>query len=195
MVEDWLKFIALFVPVIGIVPLLRQIQDYSFTKNKDSYEIYQKIRTLVKESLNDNYAEILVLMNCITSRELSPEEVEWFVEHPGAFGYLKDFGVSGARYLEVDVSNNTFNLTPLVSTLRKRVFERLKFVGFVLFFLMFMVIPLAYLLSVSDHKAVDIFVYVILFGCMCLVFMALILVFRALDKAVELDRVNVGKYS
>ncbi|TOG98362.1 hypothetical protein CGI90_26275, partial [Vibrio parahaemolyticus] len=111
--------------------------------NKGHYEIYQKIRVLVKESLNDNYAEILVLMNCITPRELSPKEVEWFVEHPGAFRYLKDFGVSGARYLDADLNNNTFFLTPRVSTLRKRVFERLKFVGFVSFFLLFMIIPLA----------------------------------------------------
>ena len=102
MVENWLTFIALFVPVIGIVPLLRQIQDYSFAKSKDTYEIYQKIRRLVKESLNENYAEILVLMNCITSRELSPKEVEWFVEHPGAFRHLKDFGISGASYLNLE---------------------------------------------------------------------------------------------
>ncbi|CAE6920150.1 hypothetical protein ACOMICROBIO_EPCKBFOG_02595 [Vibrio sp. B1FLJ16] len=54
MIEDWLKFVALFVPVIGIIPLLRQIQDYSFTKNKEHYQIYEKIRALVKESLNDN---------------------------------------------------------------------------------------------------------------------------------------------
>ncbi len=195
MVEDWLKFIALFVPVIGIVPLLRQIQDYSFAKNKGHYEIYQKIRVLVKESLNDNYAEILVLMNCITSRELSPKEVEWFVEHPGAFRYLKDFGVSGDRYLDADLNNNTFFLTPRVSTLRKRVFERLKFEGFVSFFLLFMIIPLAYLLSVSDYAAIELFVYIVMFGCICLVFAVLIVMFRALDKAVDLDRVHVGKYS
>ncbi|USD33662.1 MULTISPECIES: hypothetical protein [Vibrio] len=195
MLEDWLKFIALFVPVIGIVPLLRQIQDYSFTKNKEYYQIYEKVRALVQDSLTDNYAELLVLMNCITSRELSPKEVEWFVEYPGAFRYLKDFGISGARYLEADLSNNTFSLTPRVNTLRKRVFERLKFVGFVSFFLLVMIIPLAYLLSVSSHAAIDFFVYIVMFGCLCLVFTALIVMFGALDKAVELDRVHVGKYS
>jgi len=195
MIEGWLKFIALFVPVIGIVPLLRQIQDYSFSKNKDSYEIYQKIRNLVKESLNENYVEILVLVNCITSRELSPKEVEWFVEYPGAFRYLKDFGISGARYLDIDRNNNTFSLMPIVSTLRKRVLERLRFVGFVLFFLIVMIIPLAYLLSVSDHMVIDFLVYIVLFGCFCLSVTALIVMFRALDKAVDLNLVHVGKYS
>ncbi len=195
MIEDWLKFVALFVPVIGIIPLLRQIQDYSFTKNKEHYQIYEKIRALVKESLNGNYTEILVLMNCITSRELSPKEVEWFVEYPGAFRYLKDFGVSGARYLDTDLSNNTFSLTPRVSTLRKRVFERFKVVGFVSFFSLVMIIPLAYLLSVSSHAAIDFLVYIIMSVCLCLVFTALIVMTRALDKAVDLDRVRVGKYS
>ncbi|EGR0795315.1 hypothetical protein ACLB4W_003371 [Vibrio cholerae] len=195
MITEILKFIALCIPVLGAIRFFRDLDEYKVKKNKDRYEIYKRLKELVDDSLTKNYPEILVLISCMTSRKLSPSEIEWFVKQPGAFHYIGDYGVGGCKYLRLDIDNNKFLFTDKVDSLKKRIAERFKVFGFVFFLLCILLLLLSVLLTISSDSSLKMVYY---FASLLIIIFALIAVassFRSLDKAWELNDVTVGNYS
>ncbi|MBE1274494.1 hypothetical protein [Enterovibrio baiacu] len=193
MTLESIKLLISLVMLLGLAIPLIKIKEYSWSKSKNLHEIYQQIRTLVDDGVDKHHAEIVVLFNAVTKRQLRKDEITWFIEQPYAFCHLSDFGKAGARYIEVNLEGNRLELTSRYNSMTKRlVFLSGVFIC-VLIFVMVLSGLAAYLQSISDSVvATGVsrgYVFIVTLLGVVLFFMSQ----SCLDKAVKLSKVHFDR--
>lgn len=117
--------------MISIVTFLLSYQKFKNIKGEKAKELhtsYSEIKRLSVD-MTANYPEILILMSGLTQAELTSKEVEWFINEPGAFLKLEQYGKICGRYCQVNLDKREFAITERISTSKKRVIEKLKIAG------------------------------------------------------------------
>ncbi|MCH4293804.1 phage holin family protein [Shewanella sp. 3B26] len=85
--------------------------------------MYKEIKELLKKSPVKNYAEICAALSCLIQRELSLNEIKWFIDTPNAFKHLQTY-CSQARYIEISENGVCFKYKEKFSSKRRRVIEQ-----------------------------------------------------------------------
>lgn len=104
------------------------IKTHTFISNRLSnrikeYEIYKIVRELLERGESkENLAAMQVALSCIISRELTLNEIRWFIYTPYAFKHLRDYSTQ-ARYLEVSENQSGFCFKGEYTTRRTRLLE------------------------------------------------------------------------
>ena len=117
--------------MVSITTLLITFQKLKSIRGEQAKELHSKYSASkgLASDLDNNYPEILILLNGITRAELTKGEIEWFLNEPGAFLKLEHYGRINGRYCTVDLDLNEFSLTEIVSTRKKRMIEKLRIVS------------------------------------------------------------------
>ena len=99
--------LALIISGVTIPFLISRIRMTSLKYHTLNLEHYEKLRELCGRDANENLSTLLVALNGVTKRELEPKFIEWFLYTPGAYRYIKKFGIC-KRYLSIDIDSNKF---------------------------------------------------------------------------------------
>lgn len=75
-IPELAKIIAVVLSVAAGVPIWHKIQEFKTEQAKDLYEIYENIKKLSNESIEKNHAEILVVLNRLTTKKLTTDEIQ-----------------------------------------------------------------------------------------------------------------------
>ncbi|TOL13563.1 hypothetical protein CGI03_23035 [Vibrio parahaemolyticus] len=116
------------VSIVTFLVTFQKLKDIKGEKAKELHSRYAAIKVLAND-IDANYPEILILLNGLTRAELTPNEVQWFINEPGAFLKLEQYGKICGRYCEINLGKGEFSLTERVSTFKKQAIEKLKILG------------------------------------------------------------------
>ncbi|HGS4445627.1 TPA: hypothetical protein ACMDNL_003697, partial [Vibrio cholerae] len=116
------------VSIVTFLITFQQLKNIKGEKAKELHSRYSAIKELAKD-IHANYPEILILLSGLTRAELTMREVQWFINEPGAFLKLEQYGKICGRYCQIDLEKGEFSLTERVSTVNKRLIEKLKIIG------------------------------------------------------------------
>lgn len=130
---EYLKEFGTIVAILGgIAGISMSLHSYLSNKLSNSikeYEIYKEVSLLLdNDCSSENLASIHVALSCIISRELSVDEIKWFIKTPCAFKYIKDFSTQ-VNYLEISENNLGFSFKDKYKFKKSRVLEILKLLG------------------------------------------------------------------
>lgn len=131
-INNYITLIAALIGIAGsIITYLVTFQQLKKIKGERAKELHSRY-VAIKDLANDidsNYPEILILLSGLTRAELTASEISWFINEPGAFLKLEQYGKIYGRYCEIDLVKGEFSLTERVSTSSKRTIEKLKIVA------------------------------------------------------------------
>ncbi|MPW27807.1 hypothetical protein F9L16_02205 [Agarivorans sp. B2Z047] len=116
------------VSIATFLITFQKLKDIKGEKAKELHSRYTAIKVLAKD-IDANYPEILILLSGLTRTELTPSEIQWFINEPGAFLKLEQYGKICGRYCKINLEKGEFSLTERVSTFKKQAIEKLKIVG------------------------------------------------------------------
>jgi hypothetical protein len=161
---DYVKDLLIILGVLTAIAALA-IKFHTYTSNKLSnnikeYEIYKEVRDLLILSEGDvDLASIHVALSCIISRELSIEDIKWFVHTPCAFKHIRDFS-SQERYLNISDTQTGFDFKKSYLAKKTRVYE-----GIVLFLSYTFFGTLGAVIFIYGHLLnIPMFLQIILYG-------------------------------
>lgn len=120
--------VGVMVSIVTFLFTFQKLKDIKGEKAKELHSRYAAIKVLARD-MDANYPEILILISGLTRAELTPSEVQWFIDEPGAFLKLEQYGKICGRYCEINLEKGEFSLTDRVSTLKKQVIEKIKIVS------------------------------------------------------------------
>ncbi|WP_411992530.1 hypothetical protein [Agarivorans sp. DSG3-1] len=114
--------------VLGLIYIIYRMKALSFANGMKHFEVFKALQQLCGSDARDNMPSIRVALSCVTSRDLSSKEIEWFLYTPGAFRYLKRYG-KFKRYIDIDFDKNLFKFVDRYSTRKSRWIEAAKLVS------------------------------------------------------------------
>lgn len=129
--------VGVMVSIVTFLVTFQKLKDIKGGKAKALHSQYAAIKILAND-IEANYPEILILLSGVTRAELTPREVQWFINEPGAFLKLEQYGKICGRYCEIDLEKGEFSLTERISTSKKQAIEKLKIIGLSLSLLLFL---------------------------------------------------------
>lgn len=118
-----LKIIAGIATIFGIFQTVSTLHNNRENKKSKNLEIYKKVKDLLNKKPVKNYAEMCAALNCLIRRELSLEEIKWFIYTPNAFRYLQAY-CSQARYIEISEKKDSFKYNEKFSSKKSRILEQ-----------------------------------------------------------------------
>lgn len=161
---DYVKEILMILGVLTTIAAL-VIKFHTYTSNKLSnsikeYEIYKEVRDVLALSENGvDLASIQVALGCIISRELSIEEIKWFINTPCAFKHIRDYSAQ-ERYLNISDTQTGFDFKKSYLAKKTRVYE-----GIALFLSYTFFGTLGAVIFIYGHLLnIPIFLQIILYG-------------------------------
>ncbi|MGS0673917.1 hypothetical protein [Shewanella sp. 125m-1] len=130
---EYSKEIGAIVTIIaGLAGVVMALHTYFSNKLSNSikeYEIYKDVRELLSQgTCSQNIASMHVALSCIISRELTLDEIQWFVQTPTAFRHIKDYSAQ-ANYLEISDDSSGFSFKEKYTHKRARRLERVSLFG------------------------------------------------------------------
>lgn len=129
------QLFALITAIISIIALYISLNNYRTKKAANLHEKYTLIKSLINEP-EVNLPEILVILRGITNVDLTIEEIEWFINEPGAFVKLEEYSKLSFRYSKINLEKREFDVTELISTPLKYLFEHIKVTFFYFVFVL-----------------------------------------------------------
>lgn len=106
--KDIGTIVAILAGVAGIVIALHTYLSNKLSNRIKEYEIYKEVRDQLElGDSNENLSSMLVALSCIMSRELTLDEIRWFVQTPSAFRHIKDYSAQ-ANYLKISDDSSGF---------------------------------------------------------------------------------------
>lgn len=120
--------VGVMVSIVTFLVTFQKLKDIKGERAKELHSRYAAIKVLASD-IDANYPEILILLSGLTRAELTPNEVKWFINEPGAFLKLELYGKICGRYCEINLEKGEFSLTSRVSTFKKQAIEKLKIVA------------------------------------------------------------------
>ena len=186
-IPELAKIIAVVLSIATGIPIWHKIQEFKTEQSKGLHEIYENIKKLSSESIENNHAEILVVLSRLTTKKLTTDEIQWFIKEPGAFLNLKQYGSIGSRYIRINLQDRKFRLTTRVSTKFHRLIERAKIFTFVICSITIMSMLLFTTIAFTKNAMATIFLYIVVFVFISMSLWALFYLCGKIDKAVELD--------
>lgn len=107
--EIIIKIITTLGGIIGLAIAFNTLILNKLNKSIKTYELYKNLKALSSVNYpNNNLAEINVILSCLTSKNLTLEEVKWFVNTPNAYKYIEQFGRLN-RYIEISETEDSFS--------------------------------------------------------------------------------------
>lgn len=128
MIAEVATFTSIVVGVAGVAALVLRMVLQTEASNIKQFELFLKVQELCGIDARKNLAAIRVALACITKRELTTKEIEWFLLIPGAFFYLRRYG-KVSRNVSVDYCNNGFKFKSEFDSKTKRFIEWSKLVS------------------------------------------------------------------
>lgn len=119
-----LKLITGVGAIFGIALTLSHLFAQKSTGKLKKYEMFKELRTYLDDSPDKNFPAICAAVSCLSKRELTLEEVTWFISTPRAFGYLKAYS-DQARYIEISEQMDSFRYSEKYSSRTARNLEHL----------------------------------------------------------------------
>lgn len=90
------------------------------------YDIYKEVKQLLEENQdNRNLASIQAALRCIISKELTLDEIKWFIKTPNAFKHIRYYSAQ-ARYLTISKNQSGFSRVEKYNNWWSRMLERLQ---------------------------------------------------------------------
>ncbi|OBT10373.1 hypothetical protein A9267_05710 [Shewanella sp. UCD-FRSSP16_17] len=130
--EIFIKILTILGGITGLVLAFNTLISRKLDKDIKNYELYKSLKMLSSvEEPSSNLSEINVILNCITSINLTIDEVKWFIETPNAYKYIEQYGRLN-RYIEVSNNKDSFIFKGKYKSKTKRNFE------FCIFFLLYL---------------------------------------------------------
>lgn len=105
--SDVTSIITISFSVVSALFVVWRIKETAFKYHASTFELYEKLKELCGRDANENYPALLVGLNTLSKKQLSPAQIEWFIHCPNAFLFLKRFD-AGRRYINLDMTNNCF---------------------------------------------------------------------------------------
>lgn len=178
--------VGILVSVMTILLTYQNLKAFKGDKAKELHSCYAAIKALSVD-MTTNYPEILILLNRITNAELNIKEVEWFVNEPGAFLKLEQYGRIYGRYCEINIEKGEFALTERVSTFKKRSIERFKIVSFGLAMFIFLSVVWAIIIYFARSEGVLYLALSFCFLYFLVIFWGINLLWGTISKSVDLE--------
>jgi hypothetical protein len=101
------KLITFVGAIFGIALTISHLLAQKSTGKLKKFDIFKEIKTYLDDSPDKNFSVICVAINCICKRELTLQEVKWFILTPHAFDYLKAYS-DQERYIELSENMDSF---------------------------------------------------------------------------------------
>ncbi|WP_351123979.1 hypothetical protein [Shewanella sp. T24-MNA-CIBAN-0130] len=101
------KLITFVGAIFGIALTISHLLAQKSTGKLKKFDIFKEIKTYLDDSPDKNFSAICVAINCICKRELTLQEVKWFILTPHAFDYLKAYS-DQERYIELSENMDSF---------------------------------------------------------------------------------------
>lgn len=128
--DDLGKVIGILVGIATVAIAMHTFISNKLNNRIKEYEIYKEVRQLLEENQdNRNLASIQVALRCIISRELTLNEIVWFIKTPNAFKYIRNYSAQ-ARYLTISKEQSGFSRLEKYNNWWSRMFERLQIMFF-----------------------------------------------------------------
>ncbi|WP_350431350.1 hypothetical protein ABIS04_13200 [Shewanella sp. H8] len=120
-----LKLISGFGAIFGIPLTITHLLTYKNSGKLKRYEIFKEIKGYLADYNSKSYPVICAAINCISKRELTLDEVKWFIDTPHAFEYIKAYS-DQERYIEISEKMDSFRYSDKYSSKAVRNLEHLK---------------------------------------------------------------------
>ena len=114
-----------FGSVISIAFTLHKLKLGGFSFEVKKYDYFERLQLLCGNDASNNLVNLRVAFRCITTRELTPTEMEWFLYTPGAYKFLSRYGRS-QRFTSIDIVSNRFIWNKKLLTKKLRLIELIK---------------------------------------------------------------------
>ena len=186
-IPELAKIIAVILSVVAGIPIWHKIQEFKTEQAKGLHEIYANIKKLSSDSIENNHAEILVVLSRLTTKKLTTDEIQWLIKEPGAFLNLKQYSSIGSRYIGINLQDGKFRLTARVSTKFRRLIERAKIFTFVICSITIMSMLLFTTIAFTKNTVINVFLYIAISVFVSMSLWALFYLCGKIDNAVELD--------
>ncbi|MEL4484774.1 phage holin family protein [Shewanella algae] len=117
------KVIAGTATIFGIFQTISTLHNNRENKKSKNFETYKRVKDLLSKQPINNYAEMCAALNCLIRRELSLDEIKWFIDTPNAFRHLQTY-CSQARYIEISENGDSFKYNKKLSNKKSRMLEQ-----------------------------------------------------------------------
>ena len=111
-----------FGSVISIAFTLHKLKLGGFSFEVKKYDYFERLQVICGSNASNNLVNLRVAFRCITTRELTPTEMEWFLYTPGAYKFLRRYGKS-QRFTSIDIASNRFIWNKKLGTKKLRLIE------------------------------------------------------------------------
>ncbi|MFG7353189.1 hypothetical protein ACGMNB_19650 [Shewanella oncorhynchi] len=108
-IKDLASVLGILAAIAGLSLTTHTLISNKLSNRIKEYEIYKELSGLLKKGAScQNLASMLVALSCIISRELTLDEIRWFVQTPSAFRHIKDYSAQ-ANYLKISDDSSGFS--------------------------------------------------------------------------------------
>ncbi|WP_017221302.1 hypothetical protein [Moritella dasanensis] len=111
--------------VISLSFTLHKLKLGGFSFKVQKYDYFERLQLLCGSDASINLVNLRVAFRCVTTRELTPTEMEWFLYTPGAYKFIGRYGRS-QRFTSIDIVSNRFMWNEKLLTKKLRRIELIK---------------------------------------------------------------------
>lgn len=182
------KYIATLIGSLAApIYIYIKINQFRSEKATELHDKYKILKSLISEP-ETNMPEILIVLKGISKVELTREEIIWFINEPGAFMKLKEYGNLKWRYSNINFEKGEFDVSKRIATGPRIAIETTKIVVSCYSYIVFFTIGFKWIITASYGESA-IATYVITFAFLLNFTMILYgsaYIFRLMNKAINL---------